>query len=205
MTVSEGARRLASRSQTFSPSRPRGVSRTEQNMTDKRRAGQTRPVTSHPDPRLRSLDKMVGTWSLTHRAFETGEEWHGQDTFEWMDGGFFLAFSHEEFGTNVKGVMLIGYERRWGQDSPSNELIGHWFEGSTGNHFDYIWEVGDDTITFWLESKDSPSAFRGTFSDDRNTITGAWTWPGGGYELTMTRVLREQPDAQRQGSTARVG
>jgi hypothetical protein len=26
------------------------------------------------------------------------------------------------------------------------------------------------------------------FSDDRNTFTGRWEWPGGGFEATMTRV-----------------
>jgi hypothetical protein len=108
---------------------------------------------SKPDSRLRVLDKLLGAWSLTHRAFDTGEEWRGQDRFEWMDGGFFLAYYHEEFGRDVKGVMLIGYEQKWGEDKPSNELIGHWFEGSSGNHFVYIWEVSDDTLTFWLERK----------------------------------------------------
>jgi hypothetical protein len=32
-----------------------------------------------------------------------------------MDGGFFLAFYHEEFEQNIKGVMLIGYEQRMNQ------------------------------------------------------------------------------------------
>jgi hypothetical protein len=30
--------------------------------------------------------------------------------------------------------------------------------------------------------------FSGTFNDDLNTITGAWRWHGGGYELTMTKI-----------------
>ena len=51
-----------------------------------------------------------------------------------------------------------------------------------------VWEVTDKTITFWLESRDSGMAFSGTFSDDLNTITGAWRWQGGGYTLTMTRI-----------------
>ena len=28
-------------------------------------------------------------------------------------------------------------------------------------------------------------------ADDRNTITGRWKWPGGGYEATMTRVKED--------------
>jgi hypothetical protein len=141
-----------------------------------------------PDLRLKTLNKFVGSWKLEHKDLNTGEEWEGHDTFEWLEGGFFLAFHHEEFGKNIKGTMLIGYEKRWGEDEPSKDLIGHWFETSTGNHFIYIWEITDDNITFWLESRDSRSAFKGKFSDDLNTITGAWRWPGGGYELTMSKI-----------------
>jgi hypothetical protein len=162
-------------------------------MTTDRTDAHPPPSSAQPDPRLRALDKVLGTWSLKHKAFDTGEEWGGQDRFEWLDGGFFLAFYHEEFGRNIKGVMLIGYERRWGEDQPSPELIGHWFETSTGHHFVYIWEVRDDRLTFWLERKGSDSAFQGRFSEDGNTIRGAWQWPGGGYELTMTRLPRAQP------------
>jgi hypothetical protein len=149
------------------------------------------PSSATPDARLRALDKLLGTWSLRHRTFDTGEEWGGQDRFAWLEGGCFLAFYHAEFGHNLKGVMLIGYERKWGEDQPSNELIGHWFESSSGNHFVYIWEVSDDRLTFWLEQKGSDSAFQGRFSEDGNTISGAWKCPGG-YELTMTRLPNEK-------------
>ena len=145
---------------------------------------------SGPDSRLKTLNKLVGSWKLKHKDLNTGKEWGGQDTFEWLEGDFFLAFHHEEFGNNIKGMMLIGYEKRWGEDKPSKDLMGHWFETSTGNHFIYIWEVNDNAITFWLESRDSGMAFRGKFSDDFNTITGAWRWPGGGYELTMTKIRK---------------
>ena len=150
------------------------------------------PAPPRPDPRLRALDRLLGTWDLRHRAFDTGEEWRGQDRYEWMEGGFFLAYRHEEFDRNINGIMLIGYEQRWGADQPSSDLIGHWFESTSGSHFVYVWEVGVDTLTFWLERKGSDSAFHGRFSADGNTITGAWKWPGGGYELTMTRLPSEQ-------------
>src|SRR5262245_30183364 len=140
-----------------------------------------------PDPRLTQLNKLVGTWELTHRDLSTGEVWLGRDTFEWLEGGYFLAMHHEEFD-RLKGMMLIGYETRWGQDQPGDELIGHWFETSTGHHYDYIWEVDDKHLTFWLERKDSGAAFTGVFNDDHTVVTGVWKWPGGGYDLTMRKV-----------------
>lgn len=146
------------------------------------------PSTPKPDIRLRVLDRLVGTWTLHHRDVDTGEEWGGQDTFEWMSGGFFLAFRHEEFGRNIKGVMLIGYERKYGAANSSPNLMGHCFESSSGNHFEYTWEVDDDSVTFWLGNRNSSSAFKGSWSDDHNKITGRWRWAGGGYELTMTRA-----------------
>ena len=141
-----------------------------------------------PDPRLRTLDALVGEWKLHHRDLHSGETWGGRDRFAWMDGGFFLSFEHEEFGKNIKGIMLIGFERRWGEE-PSSKLIGHWFESSTGNHFIYFWEIDDQTVCFSFEEPNSPVRFLGRFNEDRSQIQGEWHLPdGGGYALTMTRV-----------------
>lgn len=30
--------------------------------------------------------------------------------------------------------------------------------------------------------------FEGRFSEDGNSYTGAWPWPGGGYTATLTRI-----------------
>jgi hypothetical protein len=99
-----------------------------------------------------------------------------------------MAFHHKEFGDEIAGVMILGYEKKWGEDAPSKELTGHWFESSTGNHWKYIWDVADDRVTFWLGARGAPSVFEGSFTVDHQAVTGTWTWPGGGYELTMTKT-----------------
>jgi len=146
-----------------------------------------------PNERLRMLDRLVGAWDLHHRDSSTGEQWKGHDVFDWLPGGHFLAMHHEELGRGIEGLMVIGYPKGWEQKAPSDQLIGAWFESSTGNQFDYVWEVGERSVKFRLLPESANAAFEGEFSDDHNTIKGAWRWPGGGYELTMTRVSEPKP------------
>jgi hypothetical protein len=87
-----------------------------------------------------------------------------------VDGGFFLTFHHKEFGRGVNGVMLIGYKQWWGEKKPINELIENWLESRSRNHFVYVWEVTDNTLTFWFEKRGSGATFCGRFSDDVTTM-----------------------------------
>ena len=46
-----------------------------------------------------------------------------------------------------------------------------------------------DTQTIWFGEQGSPAYYKGSFSDDGDTLTGAWVYPGGGgYSTTTTRV-----------------
>ena len=86
-------------------------------------------------------------------------------------------------GETTRGVEYIGL------DSDSGRLQSHFF-GSTGKILEYTYELVDDTLTIWFGGPDSPAKFVGEFNGDRTVNTGAWQWPGGGYESTMTRVGR---------------
>ena len=148
------------------------------------------PTQSAPDSRLRAFDALIGEWDLHHRDLKTGETWSGRDKFVWMDGGYFLMLQHEEFGRNIKGTMIIGFERRWPNMQLSDAILGHWFEGSTGNHFVYFWDVNEHTVRFSFEEPDSPHRFPGQFNPDHSQIEGEWHLPdGSAYALTMTRRL----------------
>ena len=50
---------------------------------------------------------------------------------------------------------------------------------SEGEALDYTYETVD-TLTIWMGERNSPSYYQGTFSQDGNSITGAWHDPGGG-------------------------
>ena len=134
-----------------------------------------------PNPLLKTLERLIGTWTVSD---PTGKgEMNGQARFEWMDGGFFMAqhvnLVHD--GRKITGIEIIGY------DSESNLLRSSYY-GNSAEIFKYVWEIEGDTLTIWGGEKGSPARYIGKFSDDGNTNTGGWEWPGGGYQSSMTRV-----------------
>jgi hypothetical protein len=135
-----------------------------------------------PNPDLRALDRLVGTWNVSGGAT-------GQVTYEWMEGRFFLVqhVDLEQYGQRLKGIEIIGHEKPFGAE-PGPDLKSRYYD-SMGNTLDYVYELEGDTLTIWGGEKGSPAYFRGTFSADGNGCAGAWVYPGGGgYESTMTRV-----------------
>ncbi len=136
-----------------------------------------------PEPDLKSLEKLVGTWTLSGDT-------SGQVTYEWMEGGFFLLQHVDmEHGSNqIKGLEVIGHLRPFGEESSQD--IKSRFYSSTGDTLDYAYELSGDTLMIWGGEKGSPAYFKGTISEDGNICTGAWDFPGGGgYSSTMTRVI----------------
>lgn len=137
-----------------------------------------------PDPRLKSLDRLVGTWKVE------GPDIQGEVRYEWMEGGFFLIqyISLEQYGQHMKGIEIIGFERKFGEMEPSEHIKSSYFD-NMGNTFAYTYEIEGDILTIWGGEKGSPAYYRGEFRDGGDTNAGAWVYPdGGGYESTMTRV-----------------
>lgn len=142
----------------------------------------TAPQTPKPHPDLRSLDKLVGTW-------KTSGGIEGQITFEWMEGGFFLV-QHVDLvhnGRKIKGMEIIGHEQKFGEE-PSAEIKTRYYGFSDGVTLDYVYEMDGDTLTIWAGEKGSPAYCKSKFSEDGNSMTAEWTYPGGGYKATGTRV-----------------
>lgn len=145
--------------------------------------------TPKPDPALKSLERLIGTWKVFDPSGKGGV--NGHVTYEWMEGGFFLLqrFDFDHNGQKVRGIEIIGYEHAFGAE-PGKEIKSRVYD-NRGNTLDYVYEVDKDTLTIWGGQKGSPAYFKGKFSDDGNTCTGGWVYPGGGgYESTMTRVKK---------------
>jgi hypothetical protein len=128
---------------------------------------------------LRSLEPLVGTWSIS------GPGLTGTVRYEWMEGGGFLV-QHVELvqdGSTTRGVEYIGLDRE------SGLLRSHYF-GGDGELLRYVYDLTADVLTIWFGDPGSAARFVGTFDPARTRNTGAWSWPGGGYESTMTRTGR---------------
>lgn len=139
------------------------------------------PRSAEADAELKGLDRLVGTWKVSGGV-------SGQITFEWLEGGFFLAqhvdLDHD--GHEVRGLEIIGRERSFGAE-PSEEIKSR-FYSSEGETLDYVYELDGDTLMIWAGEKGSPAYCRGRFSEDGDSLSGSWIWPDGGYEFTGTRV-----------------
>lgn len=137
---------------------------------------------SEPNPDLKSLGRLVGTWEISGDV-------QGTVAFEWMEGDFFLIQRVElgQYGQRIKGIEVIGHERQFGTE-PSEDIKSR-FYSNTGDTLDYVYELEGDNLTIWAGERGSPAYYRGTFSEDGNTLAGAWHYPGGGgYKATSTRV-----------------
>lgn len=146
---------------------------------------QYRPAVPNPD--LRNLDRLVGTWEI---SVPSGKgEISGQVSYEWAEGGFFLMqrfdLLHGEHQN--KGIEYIGHFQLFGEE-PSEEIKTRVFSFLDGMVLDYVYELVDDTLIIWAGEKGSPAYFKGQFSPDGDTLTGAWVYPGGGYASRMSRA-----------------
>jgi hypothetical protein len=135
-----------------------------------------------PNPDLRSLDRLVGTWEMSGEV-------QGRVSYEWMEGGFFLIqhVDLEQHGQRIKGIEIIGHEKPFGSE-PSEDIKSR-FYSNTGDTLDYVYELKGNTLTIWGGERGSPAYAQSEFSEDDKTGSGEWVYPGGGgYRFTMTRI-----------------
>ena len=136
-----------------------------------------------PNPDLKSLDRLVGTWK------QSGEV-EGEITYEWAENGFFLIQRVDlmQYGNRIKGIEIIGHEFKFGEES-SAEIKSRFYSFLDGMTLDYVYEIEGNTLMIWGGEKGSPAYYKGTFSEDGNTLTGGWVYPGGGgYQAVSVKV-----------------
>jgi hypothetical protein len=125
-----------------------------------------------PDPSLKKLDKLVGTWSMKgHRVGSDKENIVGSATFHWLEGGFFLQQDVEmDFaGTmRIKSLELIGY------DSETRAFASNVYSNLSPVPIPYKWDVQGDTLTISVSYGPLDATFKGSFSTDGRSFSGGW-------------------------------
>ena len=124
-----------------------------------------------PSPDLKSLESLIGTWKQTGGI-------SGEITYEWMEGGFFLVqrVNLEHDGHSIKGIEIVGHLQLFGEE-PSKDIKSRFYSFLDGMTLDYVYEIVGDTLTIWGGERGSPAYYKGHFSKDGNTLTGAWVYP----------------------------
>ena len=140
-----------------------------------------------PNPDLKSLDRLVGTWKISDPDGANGV--NGQVTYEWMEGGFFLLqrFDLTHGARKMKGIEIIGHDHNFGAE-PGKDIKSRVYD-TAGNTLDYVYEIAQGTLMIWGGQKGGPAQFKCKFSDDGNACNGGWVYQGGGgYKSNMSRV-----------------
>ncbi len=117
-----------------------------------------------PDPALKRLQRLIGTWELTGRTLDSKvNNVTGRLTAEWLPGGFFLRFGGEfNFrGTKFPFLEVIGYD-------PSTEnFLSTIYPSFSGTPIKCHWNIQGDQVTRWTEE----DQFAGTFSNNGRTLS----------------------------------
>lgn len=141
-----------------------------------------------PDPALKKLEPLVGSWRLKgHLTGSTEESITGRATFQWLDGGFFLQQDIElDFmGTSIKSRELIGYNA---ENKKFSSLV---YSNMSPVALPYTWDVKDDILTITVNYGPLDATFTGSLTK----FNGAWKPNPGAdpnvniaYELTSERI-----------------
>jgi hypothetical protein len=151
-----------------------------------------------PDPELRRLEPLVGTWRAEEHTEESvlgpGVPVRSTESFHWLEGGYFLVSTYETVFGDEPAQKGVNY---WGYDSEAGRFHIVFFSNNgpfseEGNQ--YHGEVADGTLTF-----EGPARFRYELDDEGKvklnpdgTLSVAW-WlrdENGDWQPWMNNTFR---------------
>jgi Protein of unknown function (DUF1579) len=124
-----------------------------------------------PDPALKALDRLVGTWSMEgNLAGATEKNIKGQTTFRWLPGGFFLEqhMKMNFMGMEIDSLELVGYNPQ------AKTLASTVFSNMSPMPLPYTWEMDGNVQRITVDYAGMDAKFEGKFSADGNSFTGGW-------------------------------
>ena len=136
-----------------------------------------------PDPALRRLDPLVGTWRITGRTLgAAADNVSARTSFEWLPGGFFLkqTFEADFVGMRIQSLELIGY------DPSTDTFPSTVYSSLVGIPIPYRYDLRGRDVTITTDLAGG-ATMTGRIGEDGNTFSGGW---------------RPNPGAEGQGNEA---
>jgi hypothetical protein len=129
-----------------------------------------------PNPKLKTLDPMIGTWKVTGRTIGADEDnISGEIIVEWLPGGFFLKQTTRINFADMfepQGLELVGY------DAEKDALTSVVYSNMAPFPVPYTWEMNGDKLTIHMEAG---ATMHATVSKDGKSFEGSWR-PDAGHE-----------------------
>ena len=142
---------------------------------------ETPPGLPQPDPALRRLDRLVGTWSMEGNLVGSHEKnIKGEASYRWLPGGFFLEqhVKLDFMGLEIDSTEFIGY------DTESGAFKSAVFSNLSPEPLPYKWDLQGDTLTISVSYAPLDATFTGQFSEDGESFSGGWR-PNRGADETV--------------------
>jgi hypothetical protein len=138
------------------------------------------PELPQPDPALKRLERLVGSWTMEGNLVGSDEtNIKGETMFHWVAGGFFLEQSVriDFMGLLIDSVELIGY------DPTTDTFPSTVYSNFSPEPLPYRWDVKGDDVTISVTHGILDSTFTGAWRED-GTFSGGWR-PNPGADETV--------------------
>jgi hypothetical protein len=135
-----------------------------------------------PDPALRRLDFLVGTWSMKGRLVGSDEESiAGRAIFDWLPGGFFMR---QRVKLDFAGMFAVESEELIAHDPETGQFRSWVFSNLAPEPLPYAWEVQDGSLKITVSYGPLDASFNGQVGADGNSYSGGWR-PNPGADETV--------------------
>lgn len=146
-----------------------------------------------PDPALKRLDRLVGTWSMRgHLIGSDKENIVGRTTFQWLEGGFFMQ---QDVAIDFAGMIKIKSRELIGYDPETRAFSSSVYSNLSPTPLPYKWDMQDNTLTISVSYGSLNATFKGEFSKDGESFSGGWRPNPGAdetvnvpYDIIATRI-----------------
>jgi hypothetical protein len=129
-----------------------------------------------PNPLLKTLDPMIGTWQVSGRTVGASENnITGEISIEWLPGGFFLKQTTRINFADMfepQGLELVGY------DEQKKSLTSVVYSNMAPFPVPYTWSMEGNKLTIHMEAG---ATMHATVSKDGTSFEGGWR-PDPGHE-----------------------